>query len=293
MSKLCSRVVYKLIDKNCTSKEIQFMLFLAQYQDKDGICHGIYYKDAMNETPCCKQSFYAILKSLQEKEIISVTRESQVDYDILIIGNTEDDIKASGQYLYARTPILHTDAFRDMPAFAKMIAIDLILLVGANRGAWDIGKNKFKERYFDSDFLPQKIEWKTFLAYIREIKKILMVKPVLNSKGGIKYVIKLKLNKKEQRPHDNRSDSELSNEYYLKRLCLRSKFSFINTANLIDAAGYLTQYFYEAKKLGKDIFKVLKWAFESSIEKTRKFTISPPLIHAFVRLDLYDIPLKF
>lgn len=96
----------ELFNKDLTSREIDFLLYLTLKQDRTGYVPGVYYKDVMEHTGMCKTSFYEALYSLEKKEIISYKR-IQDDYDITFIGNdfsmfTKDDYK-EGRVKYIST----------------------------------------------------------------------------------------------------------------------------------------------------------------------------------------------
>ncbi len=305
MSKISNDVIKNFIKQNPTSKEIDFLLYLARYQDADGICRGIYYKDVMEAIDCCKQSFYSIKKSLENKGIIKIERESNIDYDIAIIGNQDN---WQNGYLNARKPVLHTQDFKELPAGAKMIAMDLIIITDSNGGVWDISKDKFYERYMN--FLPFKIKKKTLREYIRllrggikwdeakKIKKpdknkgILIFKVAYNKERDLKFCILKRHLKNAERPEKLKTDNEVWTEHFVATLCRRNK---INTGhkNVRDTADLIMQYQDGARQQGKSICRVLIRAFNNALERLQKNIINPKLIHKYVRYELYSEPITF
>ena len=83
------RIKYSLINKLNTLKSTEFTLFLylAKYQQLNGLVQGVHNQTVCQETGMCKQSFYNALRGLEKKNIISVTKASDIDYNVLIIGN--------------------------------------------------------------------------------------------------------------------------------------------------------------------------------------------------------------
>ena len=287
-SKLAKEVIRNLINQNPTSKEIDFLIYIAMYQDADGVCRGIYYKDVMEALPCCKQTFYSMKKSLEQKGIIRTERESDMDYDITILGN---DKSYQDGYLNVRKPVLHTQDFKSLPAGAKMISIDLIMLIDANKeySVWDIGKDKFYERYLN--FLPFKIEKKTLREYIRMMKKILVFRKAKTGSKTFKFCI-VKKHRTENRPFNHKTDNEIWTEHYIQCLYRRKKM-YINHKKIRDIAGLMLQYRQAAAAQCKSICNLIKWAFNKSLEKLQNKTVNEKLIHSYIKYDLYNIPLQF
>lgn len=82
------KIKYSLLDRLCnlTNKEVDFLLYIAHYQDDYGRIRGIYYRDVCRACDMCKQTFYDVLRSLQQKSIITYVRADQ-DYNITILDN--------------------------------------------------------------------------------------------------------------------------------------------------------------------------------------------------------------
>ena len=76
-----------MIKANVTSKEIDFLLYIARFQNEYGIIKGIYYRDIMDYIHVSHQTFYDCKKSLEEKGIIECVKNSYYDWDIVILDN--------------------------------------------------------------------------------------------------------------------------------------------------------------------------------------------------------------
>ncbi len=63
----------KIIDK-CTSKEIDFILEISQYQYDNGNIKGIDYKTICENIEICKGTFLKLLNYLQSKDFMNYTR---------------------------------------------------------------------------------------------------------------------------------------------------------------------------------------------------------------------------
>ena len=298
MSKIRNEVIRNFIQTNPTSKEIDFLLYIARYQDADGVCRGIYYKDTMEAIGCCKQTFYSVMQSLQDKNIIQIQRdESKIDYDIIIIGN-QGNYKDG--YLNARMPALHTQGFKNLSAGAKMIGLDLLILIGANKTAWDIGKNKLRKRYGVEDIkeddvecvMPFKIKLRTFLEYLKQLKKLFVFRKAKDKDDKPKICIVKRFLKGAERPEKTKTDNEVWTEHLVKVLCRRNKIKSGNR-NISDVAELILQYKDDAIRQGKSMCRVLIDAFNNALERLQKNIIHPKLIHNYVRHELYGEPIKY
>ena len=74
MHKIRKSVIDEILLQKCTGAEIKFLLFISQYQSKHGTVRHVRCKDICLAIGISKQTFYNILKSLQEK-VIRVLRE--------------------------------------------------------------------------------------------------------------------------------------------------------------------------------------------------------------------------
>ena len=90
------KIKYSLLDRLCnlTNKEVDFLLYVAHYQDDYGRIRGIYYRDVCQACDMCKQTFYDVLRSLQQKGVITYVRADR-DYNITILDN---DFSYKGSY---------------------------------------------------------------------------------------------------------------------------------------------------------------------------------------------------
>lgn len=287
-SKLTKEVIRNLINQNPTSKEIDFLIYIAMYQDADGVCRGIYYKDVMEALPCCKQTFYSVKKSLEQKGIIRTERESDIDYDITILGN---DKSYQGGYLNVRKPVLHTQDFKSLPAGAKMIAIDLINLVSTN-GAWEIGKDLFYKKY-TKEFLPFEIKKKTLREYIHILKKILKFDIEKTGSKTFKFVIKKTENSEAEKPYGYKSNNEVWTEHLIACLCRRNRFPDGDYKQIRDTADLILQYRQAAEEKGHSICKLIMQAFGEAFDKIQKKIVNSKLIHKIIRKELYNEPLPY
>lgn len=117
----------KVMDR-CTKKEIDFIIYVGQFQDIYGVVKGVNYKDVIDGIGIAKSTFYKLLYSLEEKEIIEINYINEYAYwEITFIDNVFacDDDYTKG-YLKLNYEILHSEYFRDMTKSEKVIVLNLI-----------------------------------------------------------------------------------------------------------------------------------------------------------------------
>lgn len=296
MAYLPSDAVHNLILKNPTSLEIDFIIYLAQYLDTDDKIRGVYYKDAMEALGCCKQSFYNVLRSLEKKSIIRIDRESEIDYDITFLFGDDfsyEHAKKVG-YLPARLDTIHSKQFKELPAIAKMIALDLLLIVRTNKG-WKIGVQTFYDKYAPEDFsksegefvLPFPIKVKTLKGYLKQLKSIFYINKTLN--GLYTFAVRtIKVAPDDVRKKDVKvSDNDLWTQRLVSNLCRRHKIIGYAKQKLKDTAHLLLQYKNIAKELGKSVCDVMISAFDEAVLSSGR-RLNPKYIHVLMEEFLYD-----
>lgn len=270
MARISREVLKNIISKNPTSKELDFLIYIAQFIGSDGVCRGIYYKDVMRGINCCKQTFYSVKKSLQEKGIITIESESDIDYDITIINNPAE-FRDKESYLYVRKGILHQPAFMELSAGAKMIALDLIMICDTNKGKWKISKANFKRRYVEQlspegeelFILPFKIKARTARDYLKELAELFYIN---HKDNNISFRVKeyeRSFDDKDIKLHQ--SDNDVWSRHFVRAIFKRLHFHFFTGKQERDIAGLLIQYFNRARDVGKNICSLLQDAVIESL----------------------------
>jgi len=116
------------IMERCTKKEIDLIIYIGQYQDEDGVIKGINYKDVINNIGISKSTFYKLLYSLEEKEIIKINYFNEHGFwEAQILDNvfaTKEDYKKG--YLKLNYEVLHSEAFYNLTKSEKLIVLHLL-----------------------------------------------------------------------------------------------------------------------------------------------------------------------
>ena len=128
--KLSLKTLDKVLSR-CTGKEIDLVIYLAQYQDEEGIVGGIYYRNAMEDIDISESAFYKCLYSLEQKGIISISNEYEHRYWTLKIADNAfcNDKDYKKGYINLNYEILHSKDFRRMSRSEKVIVLKVLQLM--------------------------------------------------------------------------------------------------------------------------------------------------------------------
>lgn len=167
MQKLANSILEKMFACNMTAKEIDFLLYIARFQNQHGFVQGVYYKDVCENAKLSYQAFYDVKKSLTEKGLISAEKNYSGDWDITILDNdfsTKESFCRGyinlGHYIFAQ------ETFRKMKAGAKLMAMDILKINMTGGTKYEIGTKKFYEKYTALLSVQKKI----VEEYLRELK---------------------------------------------------------------------------------------------------------------------------
>ena len=143
------KIKYSLLDRLCnlTNKEVDFLLYIAHYQDDYGRIRGIYYRDVCRACDMCKQTFYDVLRSLQQKSIITYVRADQ-DYNITILDN---DFSYKGSYeegyINVSRSVFDGERFNQLRAKEKILVLQLMKVTHENAKSFQIRTENFYRKY--------------------------------------------------------------------------------------------------------------------------------------------------
>lgn len=121
MYKLKNEYIDKMIEKQLTSKEVDFLLYIARFQSESGTVYSVYYKDVCNAIHISNQKFYDILVSLENKGLILSRKENKADYCITLLENNFTDKDFSHGYLNVALQDFQKDQFTSLKAGAKLL----------------------------------------------------------------------------------------------------------------------------------------------------------------------------
>lgn len=277
------RIKYSLIDKlkNLTSTEMDLFLYIAKYQRLTGFVAGVHNQNVCKATGMCKQSFYTAMRGLERKEIVKISRTSDIDYDFLILGNdfTGDDAFKAGceGYIDLSRSIFHKKQFKQLKAKEKWLLLYFLHCTHDNSSSYRIGTGNFYKKFCTLLGVTKRMV-RSYLHSLRAFFSVGIVK-------GIYYitykrsVFNQKLGEQEKQEH----------EFFASALLRRNKIRKYNQEALAETAKLIKQYRGIAHDSGYNIFDVLEKAVRESIpdeSKPKDRKLSYKYVHKLVRKTL-------
>ena len=230
MQKIKYCVLDKLLRADLSRAEMDFILHISHYQDDSGCVSGIYYRDICNALQISYQTFYDVLHSLQEKEIIAVTKAYYGDWDVTILDNSfQDGITG---YVSTGDDLFLDPEFQKCGPKEKLLALEFLKIAKnpSNGGKYKIGKEKLYEKYCKLLSVTKRV----FLRYLHRLRKFFSM--IVTE--GIYYI---RPGKNYREKNKGRTDTELLREH-VKRFVLRRNRATYTEEEGKDVARLLTQY---------------------------------------------------
>lgn len=277
------RIKYSLIEKlkNLTSTEMDLFLYVAKYQRLNGFVAGVHNQDVCRATGMCKQSFYTAMRGLERKEIVKISRTSDIDYDFLILGNdfTGDDAFKAGceGYIDLSRSIFHKKQFKQLKAKEKWLLLYFLHCTHDNSSSYRIGTGNFYKKFCTLLGVTKRMV-RSYLHSLRAFFSVGIVK-------GIYYITfkKSVFNQKQG------EQEKQEHEFFASALLRRNKIRKYNQEALAETAKLIKQYRGIAHDSGYNIFDVLEKAVRESIpdeSKPKDRKLSYKYVHKLVRKTL-------
>lgn len=277
------RIKYSLIDKlkNLTSTEMDLFLYIAKYQRLNGFVAGVHNQDVCRATGMCKQSFYTAMRGLERKEIVKISRTSDIDYDFLILGNdfTGDDAFKAGceGYIDLSRSIFHKKQFKQLKAKEKWLLLYFLHCTHDNSSSYRIGTGNFYKKFCTLLGVTKRMV-RSYLHSLRAFFSVGIVKGI--------YYITYKRSVFNQKQGEQEKQEH---EFFASALLRRNKIRKYNQEALAETAELIKQYRGIAHDSGYNIFDVLEKAVRESIpdeSKPKDRKLSYKYVHKLVRKTL-------
>ena len=264
------KIKYSLLDKlhSLTNKEVDFILYVARYQDDYGCIRGMYYRDVCKNADMCKQTFYDTLRSLQAQGIITYSRVNQ-DYDITILDN---DFSYPGAYhegyINVSRQVFHTRRFHELKAKEKLLLLHFMKITHSASGSYQIGTGKLYTKYMQLLGVTKRV----LRGYLHSLKKFFAI----GIKDG-KYFISYLRTVFNDRVEVSETDQYM--RHLVRVSCRRAKIKDFVPAAVKDVVTIMKQYRKEAQEssIGKSIFEIVDDCIYQAKELNSKY------IHKLVR----------
>ncbi|HIS62150.1 MAG TPA: hypothetical protein IAC14_07880 [Candidatus Scybalomonas excrementigallinarum] len=277
--KLKHKIITKMITKKLTRAEVDFLLYIAQYQSDSGEVIGIYYKEIIKALNISYQTFYDLKNSLSKKGLITAEKGSYTDWNICILENdfhyqSEDDkepVVKNDPYLNLNFEIFSKNEFKAMKAGEKLLFLEFFRMQVASKGKYSI-KIRVEEFYkkYKALFGVQKRVLQDYLTTLKQFFSI-------GIKNGMYYITALKDTMKK----DSRVENQVRDEYAFHVLCRRDRIAEDESAK--DTLALIKQYakkgcnFFMLQKAILKSWKILNKGIEDV--KSWRIELKPDLIH--------------
>lgn len=286
MQKIKYQLLDKFIQKEVSGKEIDFLLHISRYQSETGEVMGVYYKDICGQIGISHQTFYNILEGLQKKGIITVTKNSEIDYDIRILDNDFSDKDFSSGYYNTSEDVFHSRSFRNLKTKEKILFLDLYKILKSNKGHWMIESSNFYKRYTRLLNVTKKV----LRGYLHSLKQFFQV-----CRKRFKYYFAARKKLRTTGQGRRISDELTYNMNVIRSTCRRQKIKSYTEEELKDTSKLITQYKDIAAFSGKQSIQLVVQSLIDSIDiinrykrinEKREFSLRPKLIHKVIKSRL-------
>lgn len=269
------RIKYRLLDKmnNLKSTEMDFLLFVARFQNLKGEIIGVHHKMVTKGTGMCKQSFYTAMRGLEKKGLISVRKCSAIDYDIVILDNDfsygEDAFREGYVNLHRR--IFHSNKFQKLKAHEKYMLMYFLKITHEGSGSYKIGTKTFYEKFQKELNVTDRVV-RSYLHHLREFFSI-------GIKKGLYYITyKHRMFAKTLQ----KGVEAYEHEAFVEAWCRRTRVKNMTDAALHDTAWLIKQYRHQAADRGFDIFEMMAQCIQKMAGEeisAKKRCLNPKFIH--------------
>lgn len=254
---------------------MDFFLYVARYQDLGGHVVGVHNKDVCEHTGMCKQSFYTVMRSLNQKGLISVAKNSEIDYDITILANdfSYDGAYKEG-YINLHRQIFHKVAFKKLKANEKYLLFELLKRTHENSSSYHVGTKKFYSVFTGLLGVTERV----IRYYLHNLRKFFSV-GIKNGQYWITYMHSV------FHEQESKGVEEQEFEFFIQSICRREKVSgseqeIHDTARLIKQyrPRYLQWYNLTLDRLKED----LAMCVHNTAEKGQKL-LNAALVHKLLQ----------
>lgn len=279
------RIKYKLIPKlkDLTSVEMDFFLYIAKYQRKNGMVCGVHNQDVCKNTGMCKQSFYTAMRGLEKKGIIQVWKNSDIDYDILIVDNdfTKEGSfdKGCEGFISLDREVFHKKLFKELKAKEKWMMLYFMHCTHENSGSYRIGTANFYKKFCELLGVTKRM----IRSYLHNLRHFFSV-------GIVKGIYYITYKRNIFNPKEEIGQEKQEHEFFTAAVLRRFKIRNYSTYAFEETAKLIKQYRGIAADFGYNIFSLLEEAIGKSISEEKRVKdrkLSYKYIHKLIREVLY------
>lgn len=181
MYKLKNSYIDKMIANKLSSKEIDFVLHIALYQDESGCVESVYYLDVCKAIKISYQKFYDILYSLYDKGMIIYEKKNYSDFAVTLQGNSFDDVDYTSKnvpgYVNVAQNEFNDEQFMSLKAGSKLLYLYSQRFIN--------GKHMLVENFYNEFCRLFNVVRKTMQYYVHELKEAKLL--FINIKRNMAY----------------------------------------------------------------------------------------------------------
>lgn len=234
----------------------------------------------MKATGMCKQSFYNALKGLEEKRIITVTKESDVDYDVCILGNAvpDDETRKQG-YVKLNRKAFRSKAFGALKAHEKYLLLEFLKGTHENGHSIRIGVDRFYQKYEGILGVSKRV----IRGYLHHLRSFFSI----GIKNGMYYITYLHSVFAEER--GGKSEERQYFEHMVRKECRRNHTPE-EEKGIEDTAELVNQYRQYLADGRNGMLKLLMRCIGRSVEgiERKKRKLNAKYVHKLVRWELFE-----
>ncbi|MEG0154536.1 MAG: hypothetical protein RR678_04005 [Lachnospiraceae bacterium] len=271
------RLKYSLLAKFniLTNKELDFILYIARYQNDVGCVEGVYYRDVCQNTTMCKQTFYKVLESLTAKGLISYQKGSHMDYNIRILQNDCSGEHWKEGYINLNRKVFRDMRFKKMKVAEKYLVLDFLKNTFSQHGSCKIGVERFYEKYQSLLHVTKRV----LRYYLHTVRRFFAI-GIKNRTYFITYLHQ-EFGKEKQVPA-----TKIYREYRTKVIMRQLHIPLVQQKEFTDTSDLCKQYGLEATRQGKDIYMILADSIAASIFEKKEKCLHAKNIHRIMRIYL-------
>lgn len=274
------KIKYALLDKlnTLTNREIDFILYVARFQDECGYVKGLYYRNVCDNAKMCKQTFYDTLRSLKQKGIITYNRVDS-DYDITILNNDFSYPSAYSEgYINVSRKVFHTEKFRKLKAKEKILLLHFMKITHSSNSSYQIGTDKLYKKYMDMLGVTKRV----LRGYLHTLRKYFSI-GIKDGKYFINYLASVFNNRVEV------SETDQYFDHLVLVSCRRSRIKRVAEQEVKEIITVIKQYRQDAMNSGKKIVDLVDTCIQGSVEGTKEKVLNSRYVHKLVRTALLSI----
>lgn len=162
MYKLKNSYIDNMIRAKLSSREIDFILYIARFQDETGTVQSVYYKDVCETIHISIQKYYDIVDSLTEKGLISWEKENRADIVVHLIGNDFTSKDFTQGYLNVAGKDFLSYKFHNLKAGSKLLFLYVQRFVN--------GKHMLVYNFYEEFCRIFQVTAKSLQIYLHELK---------------------------------------------------------------------------------------------------------------------------